>query len=588
VSGQQRFVREMDGKGTAVGPPRLTAKIIGSAGLVSTVVILLTTWPVLFTNWFSPIDDHEYARLLGGDGSLPFWEIPDALLGTEVSQFGSTSRWRPIYYIVQTVETAIWGQLVWPRYLFRLSLVIAVASCQAAVFVAVIQWGRQVIMPRPSATKSYSTAWGTGGTAPAAALALGAFWFSGLYAWSDVAPRLGPSEQFAAAGLTLMILGSYGVARRRPRGWILITSGYGIAIFSKENFAVLFLGVILIAAWSSTWNARFLRAALLGVVTCLAFISVLLLALLPGILRDGDVYGRQVSLDGSLDQVGAVPWLAVTVTAAVVIFGLSMVIFRRRLAVQGRSLSLSWVLLICAFGLVIGLSEWITYGGSPSQPRYFLLSEEVVTWCIGVAVGLMFVSARTQGASGRSMGVMLRSGAVVLAVLLTASSIAFATITFARSWDNAARAREFRIEIRQVSEAATRVGAARIFATSSGEYETVASVAKYLSWLAPGADVTLDYNGGVESELGRTLARTARVGSIDWGVSPQESDRGVQVACIYLSQSSELQDPACALGAVIVLTCDAVGARPLSNWFRVGRSAGVCIAPSGSTAVLGH
>ena len=57
--------------------------------------------------WFCVIDDHRRADWLGPSHHLPVSDIWSALMGAEVGTLGTDNRFKPIFYLHATLETAI-------------------------------------------------------------------------------------------------------------------------------------------------------------------------------------------------------------------------------------------------------------------------------------------------------------------------------------------------------------------------------------------------------------------------------------------------------------------------------------------------
>jgi hypothetical protein len=99
--------------------------------LAGLCVVLLVPYFAVSYHFFGPfvsakfglIDDHEILRFLGPNHVVRFWDIPRLLITkTEVGQWGTSSRLRPIYYILRLVETALWGDHAGLWYLTRIVL----------------------------------------------------------------------------------------------------------------------------------------------------------------------------------------------------------------------------------------------------------------------------------------------------------------------------------------------------------------------------------------------------------------------------------------------------------------------------------
>ena len=162
--------------------------------------------------------------------------------------------------------------------------------------------------------------------------AAGSFLFAGLYAWSGIVARLGPSELLGllATGVVLLSLTKLSLGLGRS-WWIPALLGVITATFAKESFFSLALAFPLVATYSYVAFGRRttdLVAGLLGLLPAL----VLGVILAPTLLRSQrDVYGADVGssrLGGAISALAEPPlrlsflaggvvllaWFAMTVT----------------------------------------------------------------------------------------------------------------------------------------------------------------------------------------------------------------------------------------------------------------------------------
>src|SRR5262249_5115004 len=64
--------------------------------------------PLAFTG-FSILDDHHLIAWLGGEHYLRLENFWSALMSTEIGQFGSGGRFRPVLFIIMIFEAWLWG-----------------------------------------------------------------------------------------------------------------------------------------------------------------------------------------------------------------------------------------------------------------------------------------------------------------------------------------------------------------------------------------------------------------------------------------------------------------------------------------------
>lgn len=208
------------------------------------------------------IDDHEIALFLGPDGRIPAYEIPHILGNTEVGKWGTYLRYRPSYYTLRVIETALFRDNAFLWYASR--YLMFVASMYLCFLIL------STYVPR---LISY-------------------FFIFALFTlpfWPDLMTRLGPSEIYTVPGLLLF---AYGLQKNKL---LPLSLGYAIAVGSKENFLILFpiLLIWIYAQWKSGKLAgRPIIAALLLTVYTFFITGGILLAT----ARAGtDIYGTDIS-----------------------------------------------------------------------------------------------------------------------------------------------------------------------------------------------------------------------------------------------------------------------------------------------------
>jgi len=122
------------------------------------------------------IDDHEIMTYLGPRERLPIAEVPSRLMQKEVGQPGKSLRYRPAYYLLRLMETALWGKNCTLWYLARIVIL--------TVSIA-LTW----LLLRPA----------FGFVASALFLA----YLMSLQFWCDIFAKLGPAEAYIVFGLAL-------------------------------------------------------------------------------------------------------------------------------------------------------------------------------------------------------------------------------------------------------------------------------------------------------------------------------------------------------------------------------------------------
>ena len=210
--------------------------------------------------------------------------------------------------------------------------------------------------------------------------AAGSFLFAGLYAWSGIVARLGPSELLGllATGVVLLSLTKLSLGLGR-QWWIPALLGVITATFAKESFFSLALAFPLVATYSYVAFGRRktdLVAGLLGLLPAL----VLGVVLAPTLLRSQrDVYGADVGsgrLRGAISALDEPPLRLSFLAGGVVLlawFAMTVTMPTAERRVPTFLLAVIVWLFACVF-----LDAWF-YGGNYSLPRYRAIPDLVIT-----------------------------------------------------------------------------------------------------------------------------------------------------------------------------------------------------------------
>ena len=246
---------------------------------------------LLFPNFSAQwglIDDHEIMAFLGTRKDLSFREIPGLLMKTEAGRPGDGVRYRPTYYLLRLVETAVWSKTPSLWYAFRIFILgiwTLITWRLLGRFLGTIMGGLCCLL-----------------------LLSHRF-------WADVLCQLGPAEAYCVVPLALFFLGFVELWRhKRPKAdslwWGILVSSAVIAVGAKENF--LFLLPISAALFAHVWRRNrpgsfsiFLNGLLV------AFGLFITIAVILGLRKHGaDVYLNPVDLSHRLQVLksGVLPF----------------------------------------------------------------------------------------------------------------------------------------------------------------------------------------------------------------------------------------------------------------------------------------
>jgi hypothetical protein len=208
------------------------------------------------------IDDHEIAMFLGSDGKIKISEIPAVLMTTEVGQWGTYLRYRPSYYTLRVIETALWQDNATLWYVSRYGML---------VLAMVLGWK---IMSRYF---------------PEVVAYIFIFYLMTIPFWTDLLTRLGPSEIYGVVALPLLI---YGMQHRRL--WMIVV-GYIVAIGAKENFLVLF-PILLLYFGYQQYNKLIGRKEVFTIIILTLYTVFIVGAIQTATSKAGaDIYGTSIS-----------------------------------------------------------------------------------------------------------------------------------------------------------------------------------------------------------------------------------------------------------------------------------------------------
>lgn len=216
------------------------------------------------------IDDHEIAMFLGNDGKITISEIPSIIASTEIGRWGTYQRFRPSYYTLRMMETALWRDnaklwygaryfmLVVSMYLLWLTLSHFFPKIVSYFFVF-------YLMTQPF--------------------------------WVDLWTRLGPSEIYTVPALFMF---AYGILTNRL--W-LIAAGYLIAVGSKENFLFL-LPCLLLYGGYLVYQKKITTKEIYTYIILVIYTCWIVGGIYLGTSRTGaDVYGTTISYSERLAMI---------------------------------------------------------------------------------------------------------------------------------------------------------------------------------------------------------------------------------------------------------------------------------------------
>jgi hypothetical protein len=328
---------------------------LGIIFLVSTATAFdLIGRQVFSANW-GVVDDHAIFSFIGTHQRMPIADFLHVLLTkTEIGDL-SYGRFRPGYYLLLLLESAVWGKDVHLWYLAR--------TLYFSIFIASVWW----------LLSKFVRMW------LAAALLLPIIF---LPFWGGVWARLGPSEVYGALALGLMLFGIYATLElpeenKRKWGAVLVTIAALLLIGSKETFIPLSGAafVVLLFAGCTRRIPRWM-AICFSLAICLYAAAIILIIQRWVSATGEDLYANTLD-PGQLLMIAAHSLYAVTIgnglapcyAIAIAFFGYCAKLANRTLRDWARSSGV--IVAIFLFMAGIYFSQQVAYRGQlPLGMRY--------------------------------------------------------------------------------------------------------------------------------------------------------------------------------------------------------------------------
>ncbi len=414
------------------------------------------------------------------------------------------SRFRPAYFLLRVIETALWGGHPFYWYFFR-----------------IILFGISVFIAWRLLGKIFGVFFGG-----LSCLILFTHEF-----WADIWTRLGPAEIYCFFGLAFFcfaLLKIWEAKGNETLWWVVLLAGGLIAIGSKENFLFLIPAALLVAHRS--WKMKRLKLFPAICLTLFVAIGIFIAAVIVlSLVKSGaDIYANPVSPLGRVYELfeglsyrnnitGLIPF------ATSLIIYLGYRVFRRYLSED--VLELAKKILYVEVGLLLlWLSQIFFYNGIwPTNSRYDFPG--VLARDLSVLV-LLFLAVKT----AQQLIPQIASMAVKLLVLLLLMLYTafygykgYLYINNVAAW-NFAKTRAFTVNLANIIlEVKNRPDMPIIFESHKAlDYEPVYSFQKYLSAYNIRNPIVLklqDFkendNDKLESALGKKLRQVSESGEIN-------------------------------------------------------------------------
>lgn len=367
--------RQQPGGGFERLKPYALVSILGFAYLV---LVYISARPLLEAS-LGPIDDHEYVRFLRHGGESPL-RTPTLLLDmTEVGSWGSSTRFRPTYYLLRVLGVSVLGENGGLRYLVR---VVAHLGISITLAYALIR----IVFPKACLLRI-----------SVGIIVLSMAFFS-VPNWLDVTTRLGPSELGLNLALAMMIACFVYTSingNATGRVFLVALAASFLASGSKENaiWAPILLWPVFrlyiqnqpprSVRWYSAWSAY---------ISAILFQLWISLGVAISLGKSGEnVYGAEITL-GDLPPL-TISGFRIALDLPTMLLVVLLVGLRWSRSLTGNRSDRLYFdrMLIVTFSIVaVKTIDYVYYRGSFDAPRYGLTTSLLSTFISGMLVLTVF------------------------------------------------------------------------------------------------------------------------------------------------------------------------------------------------------
>lgn len=507
---------------TAKRPILLQSLVLAILGIL---FMLLGNVPMLSAD-LGPIDDHESVLWQGIDGGLTLKRIPEVVLSTEVGNFGSTTRWRPVGLGLKVAESWMFDGAVPAWYLSR-TILLGLAAAGFALGALALLDRALATMPAPPGPRERR--W-VRAVVPILVLIL----LQSQPVWEGIANRLGPSENYAMVFLglglgTLAIVDARGrPPRPRANGLALgIALLFTALVLTKET--LISLGPLVVVAALSI--VRRITPVMGLIAVAVAAAGPLLIAAAVGpAMTSGDVYGR--GFGPSRIHAAGLVWMRSPSFAVAFLLALGAALYLDRRGVTA-GIGLRWWVLASGAAQFIDMFghdgvAWLRYRlvldlGFVFQSSLILIS--------GTILLIEAVDRERPGRGAQRWGAVLGAGVVLLAVIAGGFAI---ENRFVRAEQRAALAADFNAAVGEAAAAVGNSGLVVVILERPDLGEWGVAAARFLSYRFDGVASVVVIRGAESSfQEGEPTARLKTPPVVFAGLA-QAVEAGVPTVCLYL------------------------------------------------------
>lgn len=524
-------------------------KIISIAPpLVILVILVWINYPV-FGSWFGIIDDHMYISQLMPGNELKLWQIPRELFNTELANFGSTPRYRPTYWLIQFVQTSLFGDSATARYVYR--SILQFASSLLIFKICLLPLSRTSIT-RPSLMIDNRIV-----------ATLIAISFTSLLSWGDITHRLGPSEADLVFGICLSMFATFRIVSETSaeadlfmQRFNYLCIGILIASGSKENGVISYMLLLYVTIFYlrkeprpslSNKLALFLTSTLVFAVT----MNSLLVIKSGADLYANPLFGSHL-ISTLLTHLKSWNFLLLTMTLC-----LMYIIFKFKPSPSKKA-----HLLLTVFLFLLNISESIFYRGSFEQMRYAILTQLSYLVSFGL-VAINLITIAYEKLNKRDINYRILIATFVLAILFQWTPIRNIQILNKSALEKSESTLAWKVELDDLAKSIGKNPDYQIVISHNNtlnDYERIYSTIQFLRFRNVKNQVFVKINSlsNADSELTKQLLESltsmSQLGSANWQVSPKSNLKPSKyIYCISFGR--DFENKQMPINSNIIATC---------------------------------
>lgn len=423
---------------------------ISLAKLLPILVFLLFGYYLVGNNFNAKlgiIDDHEIATFLGQDGIVEPSEFVPTLMSTEVGQWGSATRYRPSYYSMRILETAMWrdnaGLWYGARFVSLIISMIVAWKILSLYFPSIIAY-------------------------------LFVFYTLTMPFWPDLLTRLGPSEIYALPALLFFV---YGLIKNNLA---MITISFLVAVGGKENLLIL-LPVLMVRVGVLAVRKKLTKAEIGATLISLGYTLFIITGVVMATNRAGvDFYLNNISYsDRIVATFHKIPEIVENrhMLAPLTAFALMIIyaIWKKKIGKINQHIWLGITLILVAMSQYVFYNNILPTNGRYDFPALLLFP------IFDLVVAKMLIQLSTKLKTAKLIKLAIYFGLCLFMLAFIVKRGYVLTQNSARN--NAISTTTFDTNLRQVSEVALKHPDATLVFVSDKyfSFEPMISVARFLT-----------------------------------------------------------------------------------------------------------